>query len=333
LMFLIFGKTNGQSRTASFSAIDWKMQNTEASTPDSLARIVSSLYTSELEKVRAIYSWITSHITYNTGIYKPRRAFLAYPMDPLDTAAVWPSGDEMTARKVMFRREAVCDGYSRLFKVVCQYSGIKAEIINGYGRTNTGSNRKFRTNHIWNAVRIDSNWHLLDVTWAAGHLNFMDDFVARQNDFYFLTPPEQFINDHFPEELRWTLLLQPPTPSEFRKMPFRSKNFIKYDIDHFVPTQGIIEAAIGDTLTFLLRLKDMERVKKIGSDPFVDTTTYAFWPLSSFVKPIHESGKEVFYHYIVDPKSEWLHLLFNEDVIMQYRIKIIPQQTQDIVEK
>src|SRR5215203_5022219 len=247
--FSIAGHTQ---QKISFSSIDWKMQSAEAPTPDSLARLINKNFTTDLEKVRAIYSWITSHIEYNTAIYKPWNAAYTYSPDPLDTAAVWPSGDEMVARKVMRKRLAVCDGYARLFKVLCEYTGIEVAIVHGYARGI--GNPKFRTNHSWNAVKIDSAWRLLDVTWSAGHLNYYDDFVQRQNDYYFLTPPEQFINDHYPEELRWSLLPNPPMPAEFRKAPFHSKHFYKYGVAAYSPNTGLIEAAIGDTLHFSLQL-------------------------------------------------------------------------------
>jgi hypothetical protein len=332
LMFFLLG-VSAQPRTSSFFSIDWRMQNVEAPTPDSLARFIAANYTTDLEKVRAVYSWITSHISYNTGIYKPGSAAVGYTFDPMDTASVWPSGDEMTARKVMLRKLAVCDGYSRLFKVVCEYLGIEASIVHGYGRTNGMGSQKFRTNHTWNAVRIDSAWHLLDVTWAAGHLNFRDDFVFQQNDFYFLTPPAQFIHDHYPEELRWTLLEQPPTLAEFRKMPFRSKNFIKYDITSFSPSSGLIEAVVGDTLSFSLQLKSAERVKRISPDSFADTASFSKWPFSAFIKPGKEKGNTVYYTYIVEPGREWVHLIFNDDVVIRYRINTLMKPTANLASK
>ncbi len=305
----------------SFASIDWKMASTDAPTPDSLARIINSYFTTELEKVRAIYGWITSHIEYNTAIYKPWAASYKYSPDPLDTAAVWPSGDEMVARKVMRKRNAVCDGYARLFKVLCNYVGLESELIQGYA---SGiSSAKFRTNHSWNAVKIDSTWHLVDVTWAAGHLNSYDDFVRRQNDDYFLTPPEQFSRNHYPEELRWTLLSNPPMPSEFKKSPFRGKNFFKYGIDNYFPSSGIIKAAIGDTLHFSFQLKDAEKARHMSNDPFMDTTTYSLSPLSYFIKPQKEEGNKVIYSLVVLPNSEWLHLLYNDDVVMRYRVNIL----------
>lgn len=308
----------------SFSSIDWKVQSIEAATPDSLAHLLTVNYTTDVEKVRAIYSWITGHIAYNIDIYKTKSASYKYIPDPLDTAAVWPSGDEMVARKVLRRRVAVCDGYSRLFKVLCSHAGIDAKIIQGYGRVyGADGGKRFRTNHTWNAVKIDSAWRLLDVTWASGYISYANEYMQKQNDFYFLTPPDQFIADHYPEELRWTLLTNPPAPAEMKEMPFRSKNFFKYGVGSYFPNSGTIEACVGDTISISVRLKDVARAKNTGADAFMDTGSYAQWPLSSFIKPAKEKGNEVIYSYVVAPTSEWLHLLYNDDVIMRYRIKFI----------
>jgi hypothetical protein len=223
---------------------------------------------------------------------------------------------------VLRKRVAVCDGYSRLFKVLCTYSGIKAEIVQGYGRVNGGGERKFKTNHTWNAVQIDSVWKLLDVTWASGYTTYADDFIQKQNDFYFLTPADKFITDHYPEELRWTLLANPTAPSELKKLPFRSKNFFKYGIGNYFPQSGIIEASVGDTIAFSIQLKDLARAKTTSADPFMDTVTYTQWPLSAFVKPAKEKGATVLYSYVVEPASEWINLLYNDDVIMRYQLVV-----------
>ena len=84
-----------------FFLIDRKAQLLDAPTPDSLAKLINLQFATPLERVRAIYSWIASHIDYNTTIYRPWAAKYEYSPDPLDTADVWPSGDEMAARKVM----------------------------------------------------------------------------------------------------------------------------------------------------------------------------------------------------------------------------------------
>lgn len=311
-----------QRQPVSFASIDWQVQSVDAKTPDSLALKLTAGYATEREKVRAIFTWICQNIAYNSIIYKPlyrRPPFLA---TPVDTVSEWRSADEMVAQKVISRRLAVCDGYSRLFKVLCTFAGVQAEVINGYVRTNYGSAaERFRTNHTWNAVRIDSTWHLVDVTWAAGYMTYNDEFVAKQNDFYFLTRPQEFVRDHYPEDLRWTLLEEPPTLAEFRKMPFKVKSYIKYNIQSYWPRQGLVEAEVGDTVVFSLRLNDVKRAKNTFSDPFLDTTQFALSPRSVFIKPVKETAGEVFYAYVVDVSTQWVNLLFNDDVVLRYSLQ------------
>ncbi|HEV7331423.1 MAG TPA: transglutaminase domain-containing protein [Flavisolibacter sp.] len=313
---------SAQRPAANFAAIDWQVQSVSSNTPDSLAIKLTAGYTTELEKVRAIFTWICQNIAYNSNIYKPLYRRPPFIQGPVDTVSEWKSADEMVAQKVLSRRLAVCDGYSRLFKVLCTYAGIQAEVVNGYVRSNyERSAERFRTNHTWNAVRIDSTWHLVDVTWAAGYMTYNDEFVPKQNDFYFLTRPQDFVRDHFPEDLRWTLLAEPPTLAEFRKMPFKVKSYIKYGIESYSPRQGLVEAQVGDTLLFSLSLKDVKRAKNTISDPFLDTATFALSPLSVFIKPEKETGGEVFYSYVVDASTQWVHLLFNDDVVLRYSIQ------------
>ncbi len=322
IIFLFFSLfVQAQKPKANFGAIDWYVQSVQASSLDSLAVKLTSSYTTELEKVRAVYSWICQNIRYNVDIYRPLALRARYIPEPVDTTSEWKSADEMFAQKVLRRGLAVCEGYSRLFKVLCQYAGIEAVVLNGYVRTNMDrSAERFRTNHTWNAVRIDSTWHLVDPTWGAGYVTYGDEFVQQQNDFYFLTPPESLIRDHYPEDLRWTLMAQPPTLAEFRKMPFKSKSFIKYGIQAYAPSNGVLEAEVGDTLSFSISLRDVKRSKSTSPDPFFDSTTFTLSPFSVFIKPEKETGEKVYYSFVVDDATQWVHLLFNDDVILRYNI-------------
>lgn len=70
-------------------------------------------------------------------------------------------------------------------------------------------------NHAWNAVKIGGKWGLVDSAWGAGHVNDEGRFVPRFTDHYFLTPPDEFICDHFPDDPRWQLLERPISPAEY----------------------------------------------------------------------------------------------------------------------
>ncbi len=326
LLLLVTTLCGAQERRVNFSAIDWRVQSIEATTPDTLALQLTAPYTSELEKVRSIFRWITEHIGYNVNLYSRtgRSRTQRYPpLEPYDSIIESRSLNERIAYGVIQKKVALCYGYARLFKTLCDYAGIQSEIITGYARSNTGSN-KFRSNHTWNAVRIDSTWHLLDATWASGYVSFgMEEFIKQYNDFYFLTPPEQFIRSHYPEDLQWTLLTNPPTLREFNQAPFRHSAFIKYQIKSFRPASGVIEAAIGDTLVFELET-DVERDKMIAAEGYYDSTMLAGTPYWVFVKPLDApSTQKVRYQYTVNSGTvEWLHLLYNNDVILRYRLNI-----------
>ena len=110
-------------------------------------------------------------------------------------------------------------------------------------------------------------------------------------------------------------------------MPFHSKNFFRYGFSSYFPGTGVIEAAAGDTIQFSLQLKDIKRAKTTGNDPFMDTATFSLWPSSVFIKPQSEKRNTVVYSYIVQPSSGWLHLLYNDDVVMHYRIQVSAKST------
>lgn len=339
LMILVVQTSFAQRRFMNFSEIDWRVAAIDAPTPDSLARKLTAPYPSELEKVRAIFRWISEHIAYGVKPVAAGRSanYSRYKPEPMDTAIAALSLDEIVAHSVLKKRVAVCNGYARLFKTLCTSAGIRAEIVTGYARTNMpAQGSRFRSNHTWNAVYIDSTWHLLDVTWASGYSSYTDEFIKHYDDYYFLTPPEHFIRTHYPDDLQWSLLQNPPTLREFNSAPFKLSTFVKYKINSYKPTNGIVEATIGDTLQFELETIDAERDKKIAASDRFDTTALAAAPLSwAFLKPdTLVRGKKISYTYTVASANvEWLHILYNDDVIMRYKLSVQPKKEEDLEQR
>jgi hypothetical protein len=318
-LLLTAGSSSAQFfQDAGYGRIDAEVAGIEAPTLDSLAHALTFSYTEESQKVRAIYSWIAQHIRYNTGILKGNKPVYF----PVEDSTDWTSAIEMTARRVLKRRVAVCDGYSKLFKTLCDKAGIRSELVTGYARGYADRDR-FRTNHSWNAVQIDSVWHLLDVTWGSGYVNQNSQFVFSMDDHWYLTPPSGFIRDHYPEDLRWALLDQLPSISEFQKSPFRFRSFVKYGITGFFPGKGQLHAMEGDTLKLIVEVKDLARDSSIGSDPFFDMDTKDTTAGSVYLEPIIRDNK-IYYQYRAEKEGEhWLHLLYNGDLILRYRLSIV----------
>jgi hypothetical protein len=328
-LLLVTGIVFSQAQVLDFAPVSKKAQAANVNDPGSLSYQLTSPYSTEKEKVRSIFRWITEHISYyrNTPQNTRRKRINSFSDEDWtpDTGALKPL-TERIAISVLKERRTYCDGYSRLFKSLCDHAGIRSEIITGYARADIErAEEKFRSNHSWNAVYIDSGWHLLDVTWASGYISrSSDEFVKHYDDYYFLTPPEQFIRHHYPDDLRWTLLKNPPPLYEFRYTPFKHRSYVKYEITDFFPSRGTIEANIGDTIYLELQTNNGHRFKSIAPDSLWDSAVLVISPVYSYVNPDRViPGKKITYHYPVESDQvQWLHVMYNNDAVLRYRLKI-----------
>ena len=325
ILLLVSACSFSQSKSINFSRIDARTGDIDASSPDSLSSLLTSPYTTELEKVRSIFYWITDHISYNTVRYQPQPVIYqddGYEAED-DADSVLKPLDERVARVTLKRRHSLCDGYARLFKTLCDYAGVKSEVITGYARTNTGSNQ-FRCNHKWNAVMIDSNWYLLDATWASGYLNYSGaTFIRDYNDYYFLTPPKYFIRDHYPDNIKWALLDDVPMLAEFNRSPFKQPAF-NYKIVSYKPSKGVINANVGDTITVVLETIDSKKNLFLLDKSSVDSSDIAFADSSLKANKtcIVKEDKVSAVYIVHDENAQWLQVLYNGGVILRYKLNI-----------
>ncbi len=310
------GHNPGNKRNKSIQPLD----------PAALSRELTASHHTDLQKVEAIFRWITDNIAYRTStpMQRQRKSKMITPDLPAeaDSGELKPLTERM-AEKVLQDRKAVCEGYARLFQSLCGHAGITAAIITGYARSGPGpGNGRFRSNHSWNAVYIDSTWRLLDVTWASGYIAMPSgQFVRHYDDYYFLTPPEKFSRHHYPDDIRWTLLQDPPLLQEFRHTPFRQRSFVKYGITSFFPATGIIVAAVGDTIQ--LELETTKMIPDIVPDSLWDPDSLQTH-LYAYVHPQEMGGgSKVQYRFaVLSENIQWLHVMYNNDAVLRYRLKI-----------
>ena len=319
-----------QKPVVNYNSIDRYVMDISASSPEELAQKLTAPYKTDLEKTRAIFSWIAQHISYD---YKPgkfqgkngKSSFAGIANPDVDTASALKPLNELVAGDVLMKKAAYCYGYSRLFKCLCDYAGIPCEVINGYARgdfNKIGNN--FRTNHSWNAVKLDSSWSLVDVTWASGYFTYSsNEFIKHFDDQYFLTTPDQFALDHFPDDLEWSLLKQPPALREFQQSPYKSRCFIKYNIISYWPERGVIQAAVGDTIHLHVQT-DLTPDRNIGGGSLDDTSIWSPLPAAIYCKPTTiDKSNTINYTYVVQSTdAQWLQLVYNDDMILRYKLDI-----------
>ncbi|BAQ64225.1 transglutaminase domain-containing protein [Geminocystis sp. NIES-3709] len=202
-----------------FSTIDYKARNIKytGNSVKELANILSQYATTEEEKARIIYTWITHNISYDVVALADLFERNIYPDVKVET--------------VLNTRSTICSGYANLYQQLAQYMGLKSVIVTGYGKgINYIVGEDNEVNHAWNTVKINNNWYLIDATWGAGTVN-NDQFLANFNPYYFAPKPEEFIYSHFPENTQWQLLKTPFSRSQFDSFADISPNLFEYNIE------------------------------------------------------------------------------------------------------
>jgi len=209
---------SGIAAQPDYSAIDRHALSAPSSVTNSIQSLSVYLVKparSDVEKTRAIFRWMAANITYDVAGYLSGK-----------------TGDN-SAEGTLKSRKSVCAGYGNLFEALASAAGLEVVVISGYARGTgyiPGQEIPAAPNHDWNAVKIDGRWQLLDATWGAGHM-VGREYIHEFDDFYFLTPPEQLIFDHFPDDPKWQLLSRPVTKKEFNSRPKVWSDFFRYGIE------------------------------------------------------------------------------------------------------
>ena len=194
-----------------------------------LATLLTKNLSTEHEKFRVIFRWITNNIVYSFS-------------NRTDNAEI-----------VFKKRKAVCAGYASLLKSLCDNVRIECKIIAGNAKIYTKEiGFKFsKTDHAWNTVKINGIWYLVDATWASG--SYGQKFIKEYDNSYFLADPKFLILSHFPEDKRYQYI-----------EPFcKKKDFIKYPIS-YSDKISLIGKPIGKIKKKLnLKFMSTENIKKI----------------------------------------------------------------------
>lgn len=203
---------------------------------------------SEQNLVRAwlVFYWITKNIKYTA------------------------SRTDNSVDVVFKTRTGVCRGFTHLFSECCRLMNIECVEVPGFVKENwfrIGDTLQQST-HVWNAVKLNNYWYLLDATWGAG-----SGEEKRIEEFYFLTPPEQMIYTHLPTEDLWQLLSPAITKQQFIDLPLVKSNYYRLNLKLISPKQCVIET---NQSLFEVIVKTpssdvtLTTTMKVGSDEYPD---------------------------------------------------------------
>jgi len=219
-------------------------------------------YTSEFDKARAIFIWITENIAYDYKFINKHKKIKPPKCKARQNCSakqlVW---EDNYLHKVITKQKAICDGYSRLFKRMCGYAGISCSMVDGYTKSEaTQVSTMGKLNHSWNAIKIDGDYYFIDATWAAGGCDKTSNgklgkFKKHFENYYWLTPTYKLSRDHFPKDSVW---VRNSTYAK-AKLVYKNEPYIHQSIQPLItilaPETGLLTAKVGDTIKFKIDYK------------------------------------------------------------------------------
>jgi len=274
-----------QSIPIDYSAADSVALNTKYNGDVvALTTALTKPFKDQFLKARAIFRWITDNIAYDNKYYNK------YGYEGKEQKTFKCKGDSATCDlkrqvweleyidHILDQHKGVCQGYAMIFKKMCNLAGIDCEVVPGYTRTEYYEiGTMGNLDHAWNVVRLNSEYYLVDATWAAGGCAKDDDgrllaFNKHFNDYYWLTPPEAFVRNHFPEDAKWTLIKN-YKKENFSANPFYEGGLISY-IQLLAPSTGIIHVKHGDTVHFKIAFGGNIKTLQINTNIFQNPDIY-----------------------------------------------------------
>ena len=157
---------------------------------NAIAAFINTHFTSDLDKVRAAYTWVVHNIKYDTdSMY----------------AINWNMGGSLKITESLRRRKGVCENFSGIFIDILSKAGLQGVTIDGYTKQ---ANVVNKTGHTWSAVNLDNTWYLFDPTWDKDRVHGYQ---------YFKVTPGDLANSHMPFDPLWQFTENPITHREFQE--------------------------------------------------------------------------------------------------------------------
>jgi Transglutaminase-like domain len=289
-----------------------------------LTNTLTTPYADTLFKLRAIFIWIADNIEYDYKLFNSRSSewnrFDCYG-SKATCAQARIDWENKLLEHVLDKKKAVCNGYAKLFKKMCEQVGILNEMVDGYVKKSQFEiGLVLNVSHSWNVVKLGGVNYNFDVTWAAGSCKFNDetgkltDFVKQYKDFYWQTPKQKFIRNHFPVNEKW-IAETGHTKEQFFNAPYFYPNELIRNMESNSPDSGIIKTRVGDTLHFGFIFKKL--IKNIQ----VNTNNYKNVEILLTNKSLWENNIYQFDYVVKENSLYYIEILFDAKEGIRYKVK------------
>ena len=141
-----------QKNYAKVDSIIFSIPEKWTSSTTKLAQYINTKFSEESDKVRAIYVWVATNLTYDVeNMFAPN----SYEKE------IELVEDAMKTRK------GICGHFAETFNNIAHQVGLQSYSVTGYTQQHGEIDH---LSHGWCATQIDSVWYIFDPTWGAGML-------------------------------------------------------------------------------------------------------------------------------------------------------------------
>lgn len=282
-----------------YSKVDSVMSDPDIkfSSIDRLSEFINSTFTTDHERLRAIFKWVTHNIKYSDDL------------------------KQATPDKVYKSKKAVYQGYSELFKTLCDKSGISCRVVAGVARNDIAAlnSKSGGAGHAWNIVILNDKQYLIDATWAAGYYDKATrKFTRVFENGYFLAFPEIFVRQHFPKASEDQLLESPVSKNVFMERPLYLSGAITNEINTFSPDTLAIKTKYRFGFPFAFSTSKKIESIVIGISKKKDETPVKFYSID-----FEQKGELVEFYHDFDLRGSYYATIFvNRQASVVYKLTV-----------
>lgn len=173
----------GEARYARLNDYFQKAMVQQTGSLESKIGSLLSLAETDEDKAWLIYRWVTYHFKHDAGLASKIGDPAQYSLEQLHTLG-----------------GGSCAVYANVTHRLMQMAGLEVKTIYGLVKGGPATSRRNgkSVNHVWNAVKVEGVWKVVDSTWGAGFVG-RQGFQPLHSDLFFLLPPEMAILSHFDE--------------------------------------------------------------------------------------------------------------------------------------
>ncbi|MBJ2172778.1 hypothetical protein JBL43_00920 [Aureibaculum sp. A20] len=328
IIIILFG-ISSFAQTDDFKQIDFTKADSIAKfyhgeNLDNLPLLVHKLtatFTTDVEKFRAIYTWVSTNIDNDYGSAVKNQRKRKKLMNDDYALGNWNNTFKIHMFRTLLKdKKTICTGYAYLIKELSTIANINCKIIDGYGRNIDNNIGELSVpNHSWNAVFLNNKWYLSDATWSSGYTELPTyAFISDYNDGYFLTEPKLFSKSHYPLNEQWLLMQNNPSVSDFLNGPLVYGNTFKNTIIPITPATMYIETSKKMINTFTLEISESFKIEELELEISNGSNRTKVEPTNTVIT---DNLLNVDYQFKRTGHYDF-HIKLKDEVVVTYLIKV-----------